>query len=243
MELFAKAPIQEALLDFQVALPPGSENLDLRLFGQGIEERFPESQKRIELVQHLQFADGKDSPPPARKVSGFLFTSKANGKIVQARRDGFTFNKLRPYSKWSEFKIEAQELWQRYVAFAQPVAIKRIGLRYINRIEIPEQTEDLRRLCMLFPELPAGVPGVWFEYFQRFASQLEDNVVSIVTLSIDPDSPQSKAAIILDIDVIKTIDILPSNDSQIWSFCEEMRDLKNGIFNASLTEEAKQLFR
>ncbi len=243
MELFAKAPIQEALLDFQVVLPTESEQLDFKLFGQGLEDRFPERQKRVELVQSFQFADDQKQIPPVKNIAGYLFTSKPHGKIVQARRDGFTFNKLRPYSKWDDFSAEAKELWTRYLDFAHPIAVKRIGLRYINRIEIPDSLTDLRELCLLFPAIPKGVPDVWFEYFQRLASQLEDGGISIVTLSIDAPSQSSKAAIILDIDVVKTLDNVPPATEALWNQCEILRTWKNGIFDASLTPKAKELFR
>ena len=243
MELFPKAPIHEALLDLQVVLPPDSERLDFKLFGQGLEDRFPEKQKRVELVQSFQFADDQKQIPPVKNVSGYLFTSKQHGKTVQARRDGFTFNKLRPYSKWDDFSAEAKELWLRYLDFAHPVAVKRIGLRYINRIEIPDGITDLRELCLLFPTIPKGVPEVWFEYFQRFASQINDGGMSIVTLSIDAPSQSSRAAIILDIDVVKALDNVPPTTETLWSQCEELRTWKNGIFDASLTPKVKELFR
>lgn len=243
MELLSKAPIHEALLDFQVVLPPDSEQLDFKLFGQGLEDRFPGQQKRVELVQSFQFPDDQKQVPPVKNVSGYLFTSKADGKIVQARRDGFTFNKLRPYSKWADFSAEAKELWMRYLDFAHPTAVKRIGLRYINRIEIPDELTDLRELCLLFPAIPKGIPDVWFEYFQRFASQLDSGSMSIVTLSIDAPSHSSKAAIILDIDVVKTLDNVPPVTETLWGQCEELRTWKNGIFDAGLTPKAKELFR
>ena len=75
------------------------------------------------------------------------------------------------------------------------------------------------------------------------ASQLDDGSVSIVTLSIDTPSQSSKAAIILDIDVVKTLDNVPPVTETLWSQCEELRTWKNSIFDASLTPKAKKLFR
>ena len=143
------APIQEALLDIQVVLPPDFAVTTLKLFGSGLEERFPETQERIELVQGMQFTPGGDlqSSATTRSLNGYLFISKTEGKTVQARRDGFTFNKLRPYSKWKDFTEEAKELWGHYESLAKPQKIKRLGLRYINRMEIPPDLKDLRDFC------------------------------------------------------------------------------------------------
>ena len=244
MEHFAKAPIHEALLDVQVVLPPDSEKLDFKLFGQGLEDRFPECQERVQFVQSFQLAADQKQIPPVKNVEGYLFTSNAHAKIVQARREGFTFNKLRPYTKWDDFSTEARELWQRYVDFARPAAVKRLGLRYINRIEVPPDVGDPRDLCLLFPEFPTGVPQAWFEFFQRFASARDDGALSIVTLAIDNPLPPGKVAIILDIDVAWLFQTgAPPETQAIWPQIDKLRALKNDIFNASLTSKAKELFR
>lgn len=243
MEHFAKAPVQEALLDIQVVVPPDLDSLDFKLFGQGLEDRFPDRKERLQFVQNLQLAGDQQQPPPIRSIEGYLFTSTKDGKIVQARRDGFTFNKLRPYSKWDDFSAEGRELWQRFVEFAHPAAVKRLGLRYINRIEIPENLADLRDLCLLFPDVPMGVPQAWSEFFQRFATIREDGSPSIVTLAIDIPTPPNQPAIILDIDVVCHLQNSEVAVNAIWPHFERMRVLKNEIFDASLTSRAKDMFR
>ncbi len=243
MEHFAKAPVHEALLDIQVVLPPNPDNLDFKLFGRGLEDRFPDRKERLQFVQNLQLAADQQQAPPIRSIEGYLFTSTKDGKIVQARRDGFTFNKLRPYSKWDDFSAEGRELWQRFVGFAHPVAVKRLGLRYINRIEIPENLTDLRDLCLLFPDVPMGVPQAWSEFFQRFATIREDGSPSIVTLAIDIPTPPNQPAIILDIDVVCHLQNSEVAANAIWPHFERMRVLKNEIFDASLTSRAKDMFR
>ncbi len=243
MELFAKAPIQEALLDIQVQLPPEAAALDLKAYGQGLEERFPNRDERVQVVQRVQLLGEQQQIPPTKSIEGYLFISREAGKIVQARRDGFTFNKLRPYSKWDDFSAEARELWLRYVEFAHPVLVRRLGLRYINRIEIPDNLRDLGEICLLFPSVPDGVPGAWFEFFQRFASLREDGYLSIVTLAIDAPAAPARAAIILDIDIVRPLPAGTPDTDELWRHFDKMRTLKNEIFDASLPPRAKALFR
>ncbi len=245
VEQFTKAPIQEALLDIQVVLPTDVAVSALKSFGQGLEDRFPEQQERFEFVQSLQLnPTGDPQPTPtAKNIEAYLFWSKPNGKTVQAKRDGFTFNKLRPYSRWEDFNVEARELWLRYVGIARPVCIKRASLRYINRIEIPDDSKNLRDLCLLFPDVPAGVPQLWLEYFQRFVSPKPDGTVSIVTLAIDVPAAPGKPAIILDIDVGRLFENAALDTAALWPHFDELRALKNEIFDASLTAKAKALFR
>jgi uncharacterized protein (TIGR04255 family) len=247
VEQFNNPPIQEALLDIQVALP-GDVTLDtLKKFHAGLETRFPEKKERISWQQGFQIS-GAGAPPTvssSHSVDGYLFASKAEGKVVQARCDGFTFNKLRPYSNWETFNAEAKELWQRYVELAHPASVQRVVLRYLNRIALPLPLRDLREYCPLFPDLPPALPQGMSEFFLRVALPVADApCVSIVTLTFEPPTPGATVLnLIFDNEAAYGFNSLNVDTEAIWSKLAELRDLKNKVFDASLTEKAKELFR
>jgi uncharacterized protein (TIGR04255 family) len=247
VEQFKNPPIQEALLDIQVALPGDVTMETLKTFHTGLEARFPEKRERISWQQGFQISGTGDTHAvsSARSVDGFLFVSKADGKTVQARRDGFTFNKLRPYSNWENFSTEAKELWQRYVELAHPASVQRIAVRYLNRISLPLPLRDLREYCPLFPDLPPALPQGMSEFFLRVAMPIADApCVSIVTLTFEPPVPGSTTLnLIFDNEAAYGFNSLTVDTELIWSKLGELRDLKNKVFDASLTEKAKNLFR
>jgi len=245
VEHYPNAPIQEALIDIQVTAHPDFAVEQLKSFGQGLEKHFPEVQENVQLIQGLQFLLGGESQTfsSSKTVDGYLFKSKTDGKTVQARRDSFTFNKLRPYTDWKDFGSEAKELWQRYSELAKPVAIRRLGLRYINRIEVPQGILDLREICLLFPDIPQPIPQGLAEFFQRFVAPKDNGLISVVSLALDYLRPEARPAIILDIDVFCMIGNAGNQSEAMWSRFEEMRVLKNEIFSASLSEKAKALFQ
>ncbi len=246
MEHLPKAPIQEALIDIRVATPPDFQVDSLKLFIKGLEQRFPETKERVELSQSFQIpqaGESKAAIATTKTIDGYFYTSKSEGKTVQAQRGGFTFNKLRPYSRWEEFSGEARDLWQRYVEIVKPQFVQRIAVRYINRIELPVDLLDLREMCILFPDVPESISkGGLAEYFQRFVVPRADGITSAISLSLDLAIPPAKPAIILDIDVWIPLQQVPDVD-KVWPQFEALRVLKNQIFNASLTEKAKVLFR
>jgi len=247
VEQFKNPPIQEALLDIQVALP-GDVTMDtLKSFQAGLEARFPEKKERISWQQGFQISGTGETQAvsSARSVDGFLFVSKSDGKTVQARRDGFTFNKLRPYSNWETFSGEAKELWQHYVELAHPASVQRVVLRYLNRIALPLPMRDLREYCPLFPDLPPALPQGMSEFFMRVALPIADApCVSIVTLTFEPPVPGATTLnLIFDNEAAYGFNSLNVDTEAIWSKLAELRDLKNKVFDASLTEKAKELFR
>src|SRR5437870_1773764 len=56
VEQFKNPPIQEALLDTQVPLPPDLKLETLKKFHEGLEARFPEKQERISWEQGFQIS-------------------------------------------------------------------------------------------------------------------------------------------------------------------------------------------
>jgi uncharacterized protein (TIGR04255 family) len=247
VEQFKNPPIQEALLDVQVTLP-GDVTLEiLKKFYDGLESRFPEKQERISWQQGFQISGAGDAHAisSSRSVDGYLFVSKAEGKVVQARRDGFTFNKLRPYSNWDTFSAEARELWERFVTLAHPAAVHRVSVRYLNRIGLPLPLRDLRDYCLLLPDLPPALPQGISDFFLRFSLPVPDAPsASIVTLTFEPPVPGATLLnLIFDNEAAYVFGSLNVDTELVWSKLAVLRDLKNKVFDASLTEKAKNLFR
>ncbi len=247
MEQFKNPPIQEALLDIQVALPADATVETLKNFHAGLETRFPERKERISWLQGFQISAPGDSHAVSspRSVDGYLFVSNAEAKIVQARRDGFTFNKLRPYSNWETFNTEAKELWELYVALARPASVQRVALRYLNRITLPLPLRDLRDYCLLFPDLPPALPQGMSEFFLRVTLPVPDTpCLSTVTLTFEPAMPGATMLnLILDNEAAYFFGSLNVDTEAIWLRLAQLRDLKNNVFDAILTEKAKELFR
>jgi uncharacterized protein (TIGR04255 family) len=247
VEQFKNPPIQEGLLDIQATLPPDVKLETLKKFHEGLESRFPEKQERIAWQQAFQISGEGETHAmrSSRSVDGYLFVSKADGKVVQARCDGFTFNKLRPYSNWDTFSAEARELWERYAKLVRPASVQRISLRYLNRIGLPLPVSDLREYCLLFPDIPPGLPGGVSDFFLRFTLPVPDTpTASVVTLTFEPPAQGATVLnMILDNEAIHVFGSLNVDTQVIWSKMAALRELKNKVFDDSLTEKAKNLFR
>jgi uncharacterized protein (TIGR04255 family) len=245
-ETFPKAPITEALLDIQVVSPEAADNAKLADFHRYIEERFPEKQEREVWTQEIKLKHGEaPKTEAAGGVSGYFFKSADKGKLVQVRKNGFTFHKLRPYENWETFRDEAKELWERYRQHVCPTNVSRLGLRYINRIEVPLPIKDFRDYCLLFPDIPPEIPQSLMELFLRFVvPDSESRSNGIVTVTFEPPTSEANVlGLILDIDVFQQFTVLSPDNDTLWKTFETLREYKNRIFMSSTTESAKKLFR
>lgn len=246
-ETFANAPITEALLDIQVQLPQGAHAPQLLSYHDFVKKEFPEKRDRLSWSQGLQWQIGQEPKvlPSSQTLEGYMYVSADKRKIVQTRLNSFTFNRLKPYDNWESFSRQARELWEHYRELFSPINIGRLGLRYLNRIEIPLPVADLKAFCVLIPDVPQDIAQNLSEFFLRFVVPDDTSGASgIVTLTFDPRAPgKSVLPLILDIDVFFAFGVAAPGTDDLWRKLAILRQFKNRIFFSSVTESAKNLFR
>jgi uncharacterized protein (TIGR04255 family) len=245
-EVFLNAPVTEALLDIKVILPPTTNLENLEKFQEKIANEYPYKKER--RTWQGGFEVNETGIPkvetPTGGIDGYLFKSANEKRIVQASLDGFTFNMLKPYSRWEDFIQEARNLWGIYVNETNPEHVFQIGLRYINRIEIPLPIHDLKEYILTVPEVSPELPYPLSGYFLRLVfNDPSSTATALLTETVDQDNPiPGILPIILDIDVTnQNLSLDPNMD--FWTDIEKMRQFKNTLFFNSLTEKGKELFR
>jgi len=241
--VFPNAPITEAILDIRAELPEKVKFEDLVDFQDSIRERFPGKKERRSYEAVVQLSqEGVSTIPSQHKIDGYLFESLVEKKVVQARLDGFTFNKLKPYENWETFCREGRELWNLYSKIAHPTKIIRIALRYINKIEIPLPLKDFEEYMLTLPQIAPDLPQALAQFFMRLViPKIEIESNAIVTLAIEKVIDQ-KLSLIFDIDVSRDA-VYVDNKEEIWSDFEKLRDFKNEIFFKSITYKTKEFFK
>lgn len=245
-ETFPNTPIVEALMDIRVQLPPDSDPKNLEEFHTKIKEKFPHKGKKYFHETKLEFKKEDEQPSvessPAR-FQGYLFRSEKEKKIVQARIDGFTFNKLKPYENWNVFYNEGRQYWDYYNEIAHPLKVIRIALRYINRIEIPYPISDFNEYILINLQIAPGLPQAINHFLIRLEiPKPEINSIAIITQTLDKPSNSNRIPLIFDIDTMINSDY-SINEDRMWEDFEKLRNYKNEIFFESITDKTKELFR
>ena len=241
---YRKAPIREAIIDIRVrfAKPPSISVLDS--LHDAIKGEYPGRQARISLEANISIpiqpgSAGISSNAP--KEDGYLHISPDGKQVVQTRFDGFTFNRMEPYDRWSTFSGEAKRLWPIYRAIAAGSTITRLALRYINSISVPTPC-NLQDYVLTVPMIAPALPQDVKNYFMRLVLPYpRAGAEATIAQTLEP-AQNGRLPIIFDIDVYKTVD-LPVDEEEIWKHFDELRDLKNEIFEKSTTQATKDLFK
>ena len=243
-EVFPNPPITEGLVDIRVQLPGEVSLADLEILHDKIKDSYPEKKSRKKLEATF---DPKDEKEPLKAVpfatDGFIFGTSDGRQLAQYRLDGFTFNRLRPYSRWEEVFPEAKKLWEIYRTAVQPVLVTRLAVRYINTIEIPSKAIDYDHYLTAAPKVPEGLPQLLQSFLTRIEVPFPDrDVVAIITQTPSGKQDPLKSGIILDIDVCAAVN-LSAEDARIYEIFGVLREIKNQVFFSSISERTKELFQ
>lgn len=236
---YPNAPITEAVIDVRVEPTPG---LTVARLEQLQTEAYPTREAMVS--QGFQFGPGLAVARTTPQDIGFRFRSADGRNVHQARLDGFTMSRLKPYETWESFRDEARHRWQLYRELVHPRKVSRLAVRYVNRIEIPLPLDDFAEYFRTLPQVAPELPQALQSYAMQLQIPLPDlKSLAIINHILGPEQVQpEKVAIVLDIDIFRTVDV-PSHEDEIWAFMEKLGTTKNQIFEASITNKARELFR
>lgn len=237
---YSRAPVTEALIDIQVQLP---QEVKLDILAQVYSSIQTEYPKREEVLvfQGQMIAGASVGATASQSQIGYRAFSKDQKQILQVRLDGFTFSRLAPYDCWETFRDEAKRLWSIYQSLANPAAITRLAVRYINRLDIPLPVSDLNNYLRTFPEVSSDLPQGLSGYFMQLQIPQEKLATMLVlNQALVPPPTPDFISILLDLDLFLERDI-PKDGIELWEVVEQMHEQKNKAFEACITEHTREL--
>jgi uncharacterized protein (TIGR04255 family) len=247
-EVYAKAPIVEAVLDIRVRL---RATPDLQTLSGISDPAYPDNFRQpFQLQVRIQGGVAPDQPsiePSIEQLSrplGAMHRSSDEKQVFQARIDGFTFNRLAPYENWGSFAREARRLWGVYRDAVQVERIESLALTYLNQIGLPlgaSFEEYFRTYIEVAPELPQTLTN----YSLSFQVDLPGgHGVLSITQGYGPPRREGFVNNLLNIQALKIIgeDVNPS-EQELWQMFERLRDAKSDAFEACITDRVREMIR
>ena len=238
------APITEAIIDYRVKARSDLRPEDFAAVKERLSNRLPKVQEMRGLQATIQVQKGQGQPPIVQDhgLQGYWFKSHDEKVIAQFRIDGFTLNRLRPYTSWENIFPQAMEFWRLYLEVAKPLAVIRLAVRYINYVPLPAGAEKFENYLRAAPLVPSELP----QYVSSFLTRVtvhnpEDAIAAHVTQALQPSSDAQRLTVILDIDAYKEAEF-SLEDPAIERTLNQLRAFKNLIFFNSVTEETLRQF-
>jgi len=233
-----KAPIIEAVLEIKTTpIPVWEENL---ITGK-IKSQFStgytfESENIFQHTMQFQPTLFASENKSVMEWNGLRLTSEDKTEIVKVNRDSYVYSRLQPYPGWENFKEKALAGWNDYRAIAGKQNIKRIGIRFINKIEFVN--DELSELFVSSPRTVGEIDKSISGYFQQNVYSFNkgeygaSHIQTIQASDINNQNP----SFILDIDVY-TSEVLPLEEKDLNNNLEQIRMFKNDIFFGAIKEK------
>lgn len=241
------APIAEAVIEVRVRLSRPAQQAAFEDFRERLKGQFPKAQDIRFLASHLQFGNGEEVKSDFSNTLFGVRLDDAEGKwVVQAKSDGLALSRLPPYESWESLIAAMRNLWPVYVETFKPEAVLRLGVRYINRVPLPETDNvDLDSVLTGGPRIPPTLPQNLTQFVTRVVLPVEANdIVLTIAQALEPspaDGANPGGYVVLDIDAACEQSFGP-DAPEMWNKMASLRDAKNMAFFGSLTEPTWRRF-
>lgn len=243
-QLLSRAPIAEAILDVRVRARRDLQASEFLAVAETLREDYPAREDRRGIRAHIEIAEGstRDAHTTDLGIQGYFFKSSDGLDIAQFRVDGFTLNRLKPYTSWEAWFPRFAQLWQLYAAIARPEGVTRIATRCINHIAIPAVGASLDRYLTHPPTVPEGMPGTLSDFITSVAllDSARPGVGLTLTQSLEAQGPDGSPRLTIDLDAFETCDFLAD---EILDRFGALRTLRDDAFFGSITEHTKGMFQ
>jgi uncharacterized protein (TIGR04255 family) len=242
MASYPKAPIVEAVIALHFALPPDIGALEK--FAKKQQKHFP----KLETIHQItaKISPKENEQKATTRLQGFKVSDADQGIIIQITESQLGISKLAPYGDWTGLYDEAFKAWKSLKKYIGNVELKRVSTRFINRIDIPSPAgkeiilNEYFKFGLALPDIDSKLRTLQFNISCRLRD--EKNILDYVLRLGKVESPLlDHASFTLDIDVI-TVEPVPRRDEDIWSKIDSLRERKNTVFEASITDKTRALF-
>jgi uncharacterized protein (TIGR04255 family) len=238
---YSNPPITEAIIEIRHSQPHDPSKLKKAV------KRFRKIYANYTPMSELQVKVEIQGATPVTNATPQNYHRLSSSDMTQMltfKGQNFTVSQLAPYQGWDEFfnrfKRDFEE-WKKQTGYQE---IVQIGVRFINRIDIPldKPVTVYEKFLNVYPLLPSLI-----EPISHYAIQVEqplNDLGCILRLnSAVVKSPLAEhISIVVDQDIIKK-DSPPQKEIEIYSLLNEIRVKKNEIFEACITDRAREAFR
>src|SRR5580704_3737062 len=235
MPHYPRAPIWEAVIEFRFAKPIEHKVLE-------------KAAKQLKTYPFSENEQGLELRPDGRALpvqTGIKLSSLDRTDVVIFRTTTFVCSRLAPYTRWEDLRGRAEESWRVLRRKVQDITISRIGVRYLNRIDVPSESGRVKveDYITVFPVVPGTVERPMAQYVMQVVAPIgADQCQMVLNTATVPSPLIGHSSFILDLDVYREAS-LPKRDDELWALTERMRGYKNDLFESLVTDRARELFR
>jgi uncharacterized protein (TIGR04255 family) len=161
---YLNSPIIEAVCEFRF-LPETQWDMTIPgLFYERIKAQFPLKENRFLITNQTQTKTEEGISQGTKFTPLAVFLAPDSKTFVQIGENHLSIHRIKPYLTWTHFKPAILSNFYAFNEIVPDFKIERIGLRYINHIEVPFVNLKLDDYFEYRPFLSANLPQVLTDF-------------------------------------------------------------------------------
>lgn len=239
---YTNPPIIEAICEFRFTPDTEWDATVPGLIYTAVKDRFPKKEQRI--IQNVEIPSPTRGEVKVQQSRRAVFLTEDKNTQIQIATHLLAINRLKPYTKWDDFKADIEQTLNNLTDNVDIKELQRIGLRYINQIEIPSPNIELEEYFEFRPELGqklSTAPMMEFiiGYVQPYADGRDRCKTQL--RSATPTKPDG-VTFILDIDYFLAKPRTVAFDQALKWVNEAHQNIEN-IFENCIKDPLREVFR
>ena len=230
-------PIKEAVFDLQI-----------RSNSSFSEDLFKDFLRQIKgytshgLMQNIDIDTHTNTQ--TSQVFGYRCISTDGKQIVQFKKYGFSFSRLRIYDGWEKNCKEALRLWNIYCEIMKPTVITRVATRFINQFQIPHVFTKPAEYFNTYIQYDDSVSSVWDQMSYRLLLTHSNSIKSNIIFDNNINQVNQSVNVLFDIDVFsEKLNLLQKDTSTLENIFDQLREVKNKVFEKGITDKTRSLIQ
>jgi uncharacterized protein (TIGR04255 family) len=237
---YPRPPITEAVIELRFEDMVGHRELER------LRDRFKSQFGTVEELQTIEVSIEGTKVNQKSEPAGFKMTARNAVDVLMINPNSIATVRFAPYENWETFVGRAKENFETFTKVAGRHKIKRIGTRFLNRIDVPNsiiQGQDLTEFLRIGVSFDNKIAKV-VQGFSVVLNAIHNETGAKLTIqsAITPPALLEHTSITLDIDAYWDTDI-PLRIDEIWAKTDILRTAKNAVFEISITDRVRELFK
>jgi len=235
---YENPPLIEALCEFRFKPSRPWDWTVPGLFYERVKAGFPEKQQQHVVAMAIEQAEDRITQNVKGGIGRMQFLRKDRTALVQVGPDQLVVNQLKPYESWEAFREMILQQLSAYRNVAEPEALTRVGLRYINRLDMGADQIELNDYFRTAPNLPPPIPQLFgaFMVAVDVIHPTPEMVLRFIFTRPETKAEGHEEGFLLDLDIGTPEGALPILD-EVESWLDKAHERLEQAFDAALTEK------
>lgn len=236
---YLNAPVIEALCEVYFRESEWDTTIP-GIFYERVSDEFPNKSERMGVEIELSLAAEVLATRTRHPEPRSQFSRSDGSRMLQIGRDLLVVNQVRPYPHFGKWRPAVLDAVSLYEELAKPKGVERIGMRYINRIEIPGETLEMAEYFGLYPEIPERIGSSHGAFMMRVeVPSVHERHQLMVTFGSAPQQTKGSRAFLLDLYdmVVPTTPI-----GSVEEYLDEAHENIERLFESIITDSTRTIF-